>query len=67
MLLVLEGPAVIARNREIMGATDPAKAAPNTLRKLYGLSISENVVHGSDAPATAREEIAWFFGESEIF
>ncbi|MBX6328992.1 MAG: nucleoside-diphosphate kinase [Pseudolabrys sp.] len=63
---VLEGENAIARYREIMGATDPAKAAPNTIRKLHARSISENAVHGSDAPETAVKEIAQFFSENEI-
>jgi nucleoside-diphosphate kinase len=67
LLMVLEGDNAIQKNRQIMGATDPSKAEANTLRKQFGLSISENTVHGSDAPATAREEIAWFFGESQVF
>ncbi|OGQ13050.1 MAG: nucleoside-diphosphate kinase [Deltaproteobacteria bacterium RBG_16_71_12] len=66
MLLVLEGEDAIAKNREIMGATDPAKAAPGTIRKLYAASIGENTVHGSDAPETAKFEIGWFFADSEI-
>ena len=67
LLMVLEGENAILKNREIMGATDPSKAAENTLRKLYALSIGENTVHGSDAPETARTEIAWFFAESQTF
>jgi nucleoside-diphosphate kinase len=63
---VLEGENAIARYREIMGATDPAKAAPSTIRKTYGKSISENSVHGSDAPDTAEKEIAQFFSGNEI-
>jgi nucleoside-diphosphate kinase len=63
---VLEGENAIARYREIMGATDPAKAAPGTIRKTYGKSISENSVHGSDAPDTAEKEIAQFFSGNEI-
>ena len=61
VLMVLEGENAILRNREIMGATNPAQAAPNTLRKLYAASIGENAVHGSDAPETAATEIAYFF------
>jgi Nucleoside diphosphate kinase len=61
--MVLEKDGAIAVWREIMGATDPAKAAPGTLRKLYAPSISENVVHGSDAPETAQSEIALIFPE----
>lgn len=63
---VLEGDNAIARNREIMGATDPKKAAPGTIRADFALSIGENSVHGSDGPDTAREEIAFFFAGSEI-
>jgi nucleoside-diphosphate kinase len=66
MVMVLEGDDAIAKNREIMGATDPAKAAAGTIRKLFASSIGENTVHGSDAPETAKTEIAWFFAESEI-
>lgn len=66
LLMVLEGDDAIAKNREIMGATDPAKAAPGTIRKLYASSIGENTVHGSDAPETAKFEIGWFFAENEI-
>ena len=63
---VLEGENAIARNREIMGATNPAEAADGTIRKLYANSIGENSVHGSDAPETAAEEIAYWFSETEI-
>ena len=63
---VLEGENAIARNREIMGATDPKKAAPGTIRAEFAESIGENSVHGSDAPETAREEIAYFFAGGEI-
>jgi nucleoside-diphosphate kinase len=63
---VLEGENAIARYREIMGATDPAKAAPGTIRKVYAKSIGENSVHGSDAPETAAVEIAQFFSGNEI-
>jgi nucleoside-diphosphate kinase len=63
---VLEGENAIARNREIMGATDPKKAAPGTIRAEFAESIGENSVHGSDGPDTAREEIAFFFAGSEI-
>jgi nucleoside-diphosphate kinase len=63
---VLEGENAIAKYREIMGATDPAKAAPGTIRKLHAKSIGENSVHGSDAPATAQAEIAQFFSGNEI-
>jgi nucleoside-diphosphate kinase len=63
---VLEGENAILKNREVMGATDPKKAAPGTIRAEFGKDISENAVHGSDAPETAREEIAFFFAASEI-
>src|SRR5580765_4366885 len=58
---VLEGENAIARYREVMGATDPAKAAAGTIRKTHAKSIGENSVHGSDAPETAQQEIAQFF------
>ncbi len=61
LVMVLEGPEIIARLREVMGATDPAKAAPGTIRKLYGSGIEHNAVHGSDAPETAAYEISYFF------
>ena len=63
---VLEGEDAVARNREVMGATNPAEAAEGTIRKSYAQSIGENSVHGSDAPETAAEEIAFFFSELEI-
>jgi nucleoside-diphosphate kinase len=63
---VLEGDNGIAKYREVMGATDPAKAATGTIRKLYARSIGENSVHGSDASDTAVREIAQFFSENEI-
>ncbi|HEV7252597.1 MAG TPA: nucleoside-diphosphate kinase [Mesorhizobium sp.] len=63
---VLEGENAIARNREVMGATNPANAAEGTIRKVHALSIGENSVHGSDAPDTAREEIAYWFSQTEI-
>ena len=63
---VLEGENAVAKNREIMGATDPAKAAPGTIRKDFAQSIEANSVHGSDAPETAAEEIAFFFAAVEI-
>lgn len=59
--LALEGENAIERNREIMGATDPAKAEPGTIRALYARSMTENAVHGSDSPASASREIAFFF------
>jgi nucleoside-diphosphate kinase len=63
---VLEGEDAVARNRAIMGATDPAQAAPGTIRKDFALSIEANSVHGSDSPDTAAQEIAFFFSEIEI-
>jgi nucleoside-diphosphate kinase len=63
---VLEGENAIAKYREIMGATDPAKAAEGTIRKLFAKSIQENSVHGSDSPETASQEIAQFFAGNEI-
>lgn len=66
LVQVLEGEDAIARNREVMGATDPAKAAPGTIRADFGKDISENAVHGSDAPETAAVEIAFFFAGSEL-
>jgi nucleoside-diphosphate kinase len=63
---VLEGEAAIARNRDIMGATDPKKAALGTIRADLAKSIEQNVVHGSDAPETAASEIAFFFSATEI-
>ena len=63
---VLQGENAIARYRDIMGATDPAKAAPGTIRKVHANSIGENSVHGSDAPETALKEIGQFFSENEI-
>lgn len=63
---VLEGQNAIARYREVMGATDPAKAADGTIRKVHARSIGENSVHGSDAPETAVREIAQFFSDNEI-
>src|SRR5689334_23895707 len=63
---VLEGEGAIAKNREIMGATDPKKAAPGTIRADLATSIEQNVVHGSDAPDTAAREIAYFFSTTEL-
>jgi nucleoside-diphosphate kinase len=63
---VLEGENAVAKNREVMGATNPKEAAPGTIRAEYAESIGENAVHGSDAPETAREEIAFWFSETEI-
>lgn len=66
MVQALEGEHAIAKNRELMGATNPKEAAPGTIRADYAASIEENVVHGSDGPETAAVEIAHFFGEGEI-
>ena len=63
---ILEGEAAIQKNRELMGATDPAKAAPGTIRREYAQSIERNIVHGSDAPETAAFEIGYFFDALEI-
>lgn len=63
---VLEGENAIARNREVMGATNPAEADEGTIRKAFANSIGENSVHGSDAPETAAQEIAYWFAETEI-
>jgi len=63
---VLEGENAIAKNRDVMGATDPAKAAPGTIRKDFAESIEANSVHGSDAPETAAQEIRFFFSELDI-
>jgi Nucleoside diphosphate kinase len=64
--MVWEGENVIARVREIMGATDPSKAAEGTLRKLYGTNVGENAVHGSDSPESAAYEIPFFFSGIEL-
>ena len=61
LVMVLEGENVIARLREVMGATNPASAAPGTIRKLYAADIEHNAVHGSDAPETAAYEMGYFF------
>ena len=63
---VLEGEGAILKNREVMGATNPANAAEGTIRKLYAVSVGENSVHGSDAPETAAQEIKFFFNDDEI-
>ena len=63
---ILEGDNAIAKNREIMGATDPTKAAPGTIRKDCGKDVEQNAVHGSDGPETAASEIAFFFRPDEI-
>lgn len=67
LVMVLEGPNAIAKNRELMGATDPKKAAPGTIRADLARSIDENAVHGSDASDTAKFEIDFFFKPEEIF
>ena len=61
VVMVLEGDNAIAKWREIMGATDPKKAADGTVRKLFGANVGENASHGSDGPDTAKFEIGWFF------
>lgn len=66
MVQVLEGEDAIAKNREIMGATNPAEAGPGTIRADMATTIDENAVHGSDAPETAREEIAFFFSGMDL-
>ena len=63
---VLEGENAVEKNREVMGATDPAKAAPGTIRKEFAESIEANSVHGSDSPENARNEIAFFFSGIEV-
>ncbi|MCB9993528.1 MAG: nucleoside-diphosphate kinase, partial [Hyphomicrobiaceae bacterium] len=63
---VLEGENAIAKNREVMGATNPANAAEGTIRKEFALSVGENSVHGSDGPDTAAQEIRYFFSDTEI-
>jgi nucleoside-diphosphate kinase len=63
---VLEGEGAIAKNREVMGATNPADAAAGTIRAEFAESVGENSVHGSDAPETAKEEIAYFFSGLEL-
>lgn len=67
VLMALEGENAIERNREIMGATNPAEAAEGTLRKLYAKSIEANAVHGSDSQASAERELAYFFDTNEIY
>ena len=66
MVMVLEGENAIERNRTIMGATNPEKAAEGTLRKLYAHSLQENAVHGSDSPTSAAREVSYFFAPAEI-
>lgn len=66
VVMVLEGENVIRKNRELMGATNPADAAPGTIRKDFAANVEQNVVHGSDAPETAAVEISYFFNALEI-
>lgn len=66
MVQILEGEDAVARNREVMGATNPAEAAPGTVRADFASEITENAVHGSDSPETAAAEIAFFFGPGEV-
>lgn len=67
MIQVLEGENAIAKNRELMGATNPKEAAPGTIRADFADSIDANAVHGSDAPETAAQEIKYFFGDSDVY
>lgn len=67
MIQVLQGEEAISRHRELMGATDPRQAAPGTIRADFATSIDANAVHGSDGKDTAGEEIAYFFGDDEIY
>ena len=67
MVQVLEGEDAIAKNREVMGATNPAEAAPGTIRADFAVEVTENAVHGSDGPDTARDEIEFFFGPGDIY
>ena len=67
LALVLEGENAIARNRELMGATDPGKATPGTIRGDFAVSITRNTVHGSDSPETAATEAAFFFSQADLF
>jgi nucleoside-diphosphate kinase len=66
LVMALEGMNAVAKNREVMGATDPAKATAGTIRKAFGTNVERNAVHGSDALETARQEVAFFFGDLEI-
>jgi nucleoside-diphosphate kinase len=66
IVLALERENAIAKWREVMGATDPANAAEGTIRRRFGTAVDRNCTHGSDAPETARAEIAWFFAETEL-
>jgi nucleoside-diphosphate kinase len=66
MIMVLEGENAVAKNRELMGATNPANAAEGTIRKLYAKSVGENSVHGSDSATSAEREVAYFFERNEL-
>lgn len=66
VVVVLQGDNAIKKNRELMGATDPAKAEPGTIRKAHGTNIEFNAVHGSDSPETAKFEIGYFFAEMDL-
>jgi nucleoside-diphosphate kinase len=66
VVMILEGPNAIAKNREVMGATNPQDAAPGTIREEYAANIERNIVHGSDAPETAAFEMGYFFNALEI-
>ena len=67
VVMVLEGENAVSKNRKLMGATDPKNADENTIRKLYGLSVEENSVHGSDSKENSKIEIDFFFSKREIF
>ena len=67
LVQVLEGENAVAKNRDLMGATDPKKAAPGTIRADFAQSIDANAVHGSDAPETAQQEIAYFFPAHQVY
>ena len=67
VVMILEGSGAIARNRELMGATNPKDAAPGTIRRDYAANVEQNIVHGSDAPETAAFEIGYFFNALEIW
>jgi nucleoside-diphosphate kinase len=66
VVIALEGPQAIAKNRDLMGATNPQNAAPGTIRKDFATNVEQNTVHGSDAPETAAYEIGYFFNALEI-
>jgi nucleoside-diphosphate kinase len=66
VVVVLERENAVQRYREVIGATDPSKAAPQTLRKLYGADVGENALHGSDSPETAQSEVSYFFASYEV-